>query len=65
MQLKPLDRSIIAQQLLDSCPDECLEDHAIVAQAIRDGHKMEDILKMRELRGWPETYHWLKTVTRS
>lgn len=54
------DRNQIAEELLRGCPEECLEDHEAIAEALRRGDSTEQILQMRETNDWPETYVWLK-----
>jgi len=57
-----MNRSEIAQDLLDGCPAEELSDHEAIAAAIMDGEPMDRILEMAEVDRWPETYVYLKSV---
>jgi hypothetical protein len=56
-----MDRKKIAAELLDGCPEESLSDHQAIADAIRRGDTLEDILDMPEIDRWPETHVWIKT----
>ena len=49
----------IAEELMRECPNESLEDHEAVADAIRGGVLLIDILGMPEVNRWPETCAWL------
>lgn len=56
-----MDRNQIAAELLRGCPDESRADHEVIAQALRRGDSVSDILAMREVNDWPETYVWLRS----
>lgn len=59
-----MDRNEIATELLRGVPEESREDHEAIAAALRRGDSADDILSMREVNDWPETYSWLKTELR-
>ena len=53
-------RNALADEFMDGCPEECLEDHEIIADAIRRGESVKTILSMPETDRWPDTYIWLR-----
>ena len=56
-QYKTLEQ--IAAELMHGCPSESREDHETIADAIRGGVLLIDILGMPEVNRWPETCAWL------
>lgn len=50
----------IAAELMRDCPAESRVDHAIIANAIRLGATLDQLLAMPETNRWPETYRWMK-----
>lgn len=54
-----MNRDEIADELMRGCPDESFDDHEAIAEAIRNGVELEDLLKMPELDRWPDTYSWV------
>lgn len=57
-------RCEIADHLMSNCPDEAIEDHEVIAEALIDGDTDEQILNYAETQRWPETYSWLKVELR-
>ena len=55
-----INRSEIAAELVENCPVEARADHQAIASAILRGEGGAQILAMRELDMWPETYVWLR-----
>ncbi len=56
-------RNEIADDILNGltgCPDAEITDHEKIAEAVRDGMSLDDLLEMDELNHWPETYVWFK-----
>lgn len=57
-----MTREQIATELLRDCPKDALDDHIAIAEAVRSGESIQEILEMDSLDNWPETYSWLKNV---
>jgi hypothetical protein len=55
-----LTRAELASELLRDCPSESLTDHQRLADLIRDGASLDELLNTPEADRWPETYRWLK-----
>jgi hypothetical protein len=67
-------RNQIAEELMSGCQtdEEWGEDerkpwtdHETIAEAIRDGMAIDEILNMPEMESWPETYVWVKNELKS
>ena len=52
-------REELAYELLMTCPPAWQRDYYKIAQALREGHSIVDILNMAEVIRLPGTYAWL------
>ena len=50
----------LANDLITRCSQDSYPDLAKIAEALKRGDSMEDILFMPELFRWPDAYKWLK-----
>jgi hypothetical protein len=56
-----MNRQKIAEELMDSCPDDLAADHQVIADAITAGCSIDYILGMTETNAWPDTYVFLRS----
>jgi hypothetical protein len=61
----PINRAILATQLLQECTPESLPDHLTLAGMLRSGLPALDILESPECERWPETFVWLTEMFQS
>lgn len=57
-----MNRLEIAQEILRDCSAESLNDHKVIAEAIKRGDSIDKILNMAEIDRNPETYVWVKNI---
>jgi hypothetical protein len=52
-------RQLIATELMRGCPEESLDDHETIADAIRNGMSIGELVSIPEMLRYPETYRWV------
>ncbi len=50
----------LAEELMEGCPEDLLDDHETIADAISADLPGDDILDLPEMESYSDTYVWIK-----